>query len=506
MAVMSKPDDAKSDDREAGGLRDFDLEKIEPIDAAPIIPGYKIEKLISSGAMGHVFLAVQEALERPVAIKVIMPSLSIDPTFRQRFLKEGKIIAQLRHPHILTIHDIGECLNQYYMIMEYVQGGTLRDRIQRGISPEQAVLILRQLAGALGHAHRQGFVHRDVKPANVLFRDDNDAVLSDFGIAKGFEDSVQLTATGLAVGTVLYMSPEQAQGKPLDGRSDLYSLGLVFFEMLAGFRPDRTFGGYIESLPPSLGRYQRILDGLLARDPNERFADAERLIEALDHLDPDEEEAKPTAAVTAQDSRPSKRRWAKFPIAVAALLTVALLAGGGYLLWNRAAEPALAVQVSYAYQPIDQRDFRPLPNEGVLHSGDRYQIRFTPLQDGYVYIFQIDSGGAVYRLFPPEGSDSQPTGDGRSLQAGATYFVPAEDEAFQLDEQIGQEQIHVLAFRERDFGLENQYATLAEARRVQDQARIAELQLRLVERLRKTRTGTMSVLNFKHNARGSHEL
>ena len=121
------------------------------------------------------------------------------------------------------------------MIMEYVRGGTLRDRIQRGISPEQAVLILRQLAGALGHAHRQGFVHRDVKPANVLFRDDNDAVLSDFGIAKGFEDSVQLTATGLAVGTVLYMSPEQAQGKPLDGRSDLYSLGLVFFEMLAGF-------------------------------------------------------------------------------------------------------------------------------------------------------------------------------------------------------------------------------------------------------------------------------
>lgn len=504
---MSYPDDAKPDDREAIDLSDFDLGKIKAVDAAPVITGYKVEKLINSGAMGHVFLAIQEALERPVAIKVITPSLSIDPTFRQRFLKEGKIIAQLRHPHILTIHDIGECLNQYYMIMEYVAGGTLRDRIQKGLSPEQAVVILRQVASALGHAHRQGFVHRDIKPANILFRDDDDAVLSDFGIAKGFEDSVQLTATGLAVGTVLYMSPEQAQGKPLDGRSDLYSLGLVFFEMLAGFRPDRTLGGYTESLPPELSRYQRILDGLLARDPNERFGNAEQLIEALDKLDKLGDEANQTVVLPAKDSqKPPAHRFAGYRIGATILLIAVLLAGGGYLIWNRLSNPVLSLRVSYSYQPSGQLNFRPLLNEGVLHSGDRYQIRFTPLQNSYVYIFQIDSSGAVYRLFPPDGGDTQPADNINLLQAGVTYIVPAEDEAFQLDEQIGQEQIHVLAFRDRDIGLENQYAALLEARRLQDHSRIAELQLRLAERLRKTRTGTVSVLNFKHNARGSHEL
>lgn len=504
---MSYPDDAKPDDREAIDLSDLDLGKIKAVDAAPVITGYKVEKLINSGAMGHVFLAIQEALERPVAIKVITPSLSIDPTFRQRFLKEGKIIAQLRHPHILTIHDIGECLNQYYMIMEYVEGGTLRDRIQKGLSPGQAVAILRQMASALGHAHRQGFVHRDIKPANILFRDDNDAVLSDFGIAKGFEDSVQLTATGLAVGTVLYMSPEQAQGKPLDGRSDLYSLGLVFFEMLVGFRPDRTFGGYTESLPPELSRYQRILDGLLARDPNERFADAEQLIEALDKLAKLDEEANRTVVLPAQNSRKPPKRWpTKRSTGAAILLAIVSLAGGGYFIWNRPSEPTLSVQVSYSYRPIDQLNFRPLLNDSVLHSGDKYQIRFTPLQNAYVYIFQIDSSGAVYRLFPPDGGDTRPNGNISLLQAGVTYFVPAEDEAFQLDEQVGREQIYVLAFGDRDLGLENQYAALLEARRLQDQPRIAELQLRLVERLRKTQTGTMSVLNFKHNARGSHEL
>jgi len=504
---MSDSDDGKPDGGGGGSLGDFDLARLKPEDVAPLIPGYKIEKLINSGAMGHVFLAIQEALERPVAIKVIMPALSVDPTFRQRFLKEGKIIAQLRHPHILTIHDIGECLNQYYMIMEYVRGGTLRDQIQIGLSPERAVTILRQVASALGHAHHQGFVHRDIKPANILFRDDDDAVLSDFGIAKGIEESVHLTATGLAVGTVLYMSPEQAQGKPLDGRSDLYSLGLVFFEMLAGFRPDRTLGGYTESLPPQLSRYQRILDGLLARDPSQRFADAGQLLEALDRLDQSPEDVTPTMAVPVRDERPpARRRWPKFPAVAAALLAALLAAGGGYLIWSRQAKPALAVQVSYAYQPIDQLNFRPLLNESVLHSGDRYQIRLLPLQDSYVYIFQIDGSGAVYRLFPPEAGENSPAGDGQMLRAGATYVAPAADEAFHLDEQIGREQLHVLAFRERDFGLENQYATLVEARRAQDQARVAELHLRLSERLRQSRADTVSVLNFKHNARGSHEL
>jgi serine/threonine-protein kinase PpkA len=145
------------------------IDLLKLIGAFPVIPGYKIQNLISGGAMGQVYLAIQEALDRPVAIKVINPSLSADPMFHQRFLKEGKIVAQLRHPYIVTIHDIGEYQNQYYMVMEYIEGGTLKNRIQNGLSAAQAVGILRQLASALGPAHRQGFIHRDVKPANILF-------------------------------------------------------------------------------------------------------------------------------------------------------------------------------------------------------------------------------------------------------------------------------------------------------------------------------------------------
>ncbi len=486
-----------------------DIGSLKPNGAVPVIPGYKIESRISGGAMGQVYLAIQEALERPVAIKVINPSLSADPVFHQRFLKEGKIVAQLRHPHIVTIHDIGEYQNQYYMIMEYIGGGTLKNRIQKGLSAEQAIVILRQLAGALGYAHRQGFIHRDVKPANILFRDDDNAVLSDFGIAKTCEDSAPLTATGLAIGTVLYMSPEQAQGKTLDGRSDLYSLGLVFFEMLTGFRPDRTPDGLTEALPTELRRYQYLLDGLLARNPDARFATAEQLIKAIDNSDANENDVTvvlPPASLTAAEQRKTNRWFNRYTVGSALLAVIILVIGAGYLIQDRLFNDALPVQISYAYRPIDQLNFRPLLGDSALRSGDHYQIRFTPEREGYVYIFQIDSGGAVYRLFPVEDNQVAQAVNVNPVQAGVTYFAPAEDEAFQLDEQVGQEQIYALAFQKRNSALEDQYALLMEARRAQDASRVGELHIQLIDSLQKIQVGALPVLKFKHNPRGSHDL
>ena len=502
---MSYPDDVKPDGQEHSELDAIDLSNVKAIDTTPIIPGYRVEKLISGGAMGQVYLAMQEALERPVAIKVITPSLSIDATFRQRFLKEGKIIAQLRHPHIVTIHDIGECLNQYYMVMEYVEGGTLKDHIQRSFSTEQAVKILRQIASALGYAHRHGFIHRDVKPANILFRDDDNAVLSDFGIAKACEDSSHLTATGLAVGTVCYMSPEQAYGITLDGRSDLYSLGLVFFEMLTGFRTSHTLEGHIESLPPELSRYQGILHKLLALNPDERFATAEQLIDAIDKLG-DQKNDKTIVLPGIKGGKKARRSFGLYATGIMLLLVAALLAGLGYLIWNRFSSPDLAVQVSYLYRPTDQLNFQPLLDGSVLHSGDHYQIRFTPEQDGYVYVFQIDSSGAIYLLFPSQGGDVPQVSNVNPVQAGVTYYLPATDEAFQLDEQVGHEQIRFLALRRRHLALEEQYAALVEARRAQDHTRMAESQIQLTQSLQSMQVGARSMLNFKHNARGSHEL
>lgn len=137
----------------------------------------------------------------------------------------------------MTIHDIGNVGELYYMAMEYLPNGTLKERIAAGLTPEQGVTLIRQIASALGYAHAQGLVHRDVKPANILFRADGTAVLSDFGIAKSLDDRTQFTQAGFAVGTPSYMSPEQARGQEIDGRADLYALGVVLYEILVGKLP-----------------------------------------------------------------------------------------------------------------------------------------------------------------------------------------------------------------------------------------------------------------------------
>lgn len=258
------------------------------------IPGFDIDSELGQGAMASVYLATQRSLERKVALKVMAASLAADPTFCERFLREGRTLARLSHPHIATIHDIGNVGELYYMAMEYLPSGTLKERIAAGLAPEQGLLYVRQIAQALGYAHAQGLVHRDVKPANILFRADGTAVLSDFGIAKSLDDRTQFTQAGFAVGTPSYMSPEQARGLEIDGRADLYALGVVLYEILVGKLPysgndalSTALAHLTEPLPElpiEHGRYQDILRGLLAKDPGERFADAAALLAALDRL------------------------------------------------------------------------------------------------------------------------------------------------------------------------------------------------------------------------------
>ncbi|MBA1431621.1 serine/threonine-protein kinase [Pseudomonas orientalis] len=265
------------------------------------IPGYAIEGEIGEGAMASVYLATQRSLERKVALKVMAAALAADPTFCERFLREGKTLARLSHPHTVTIHDIGNVGELYYMAMEYLPNGTLKERIAAGLTPEQGVTLIRQIASALGYAHAQGLVHRDVKPANILFRADGTAVLSDFGIAKSLDDRTQFTQAGFAVGTPSYMSPEQARGQEIDGRADLYALGVVLYEILVGELPYRGTDALstalahltepLPELPVHHGRYQEVLRKLLAKDPAERFADADALVRALDNLPADSPEA-----------------------------------------------------------------------------------------------------------------------------------------------------------------------------------------------------------------------
>ena len=252
------------------------------------IPGYDLEAELGAGAMATVYRARQRSLDRRVALKVLDPGLAVDEAFCQRFLHEGKALAQLRHPHVVAIHDSGHVGNRYYLAMEYVEGGTLKARIGAGMAPAEALGVLREIAGALGHAHACGLVHRDVKPENILYRADGSVVLADFGIVRTFDERTQLTAAGLAIGSPNYMSPEQARGAPLDGRSDLYSLGVLFHEMLTGAKPYRGadslstvllhLNAPIPVLPPALARFQPLLDRLLAKAPEDRFPDAAALL------------------------------------------------------------------------------------------------------------------------------------------------------------------------------------------------------------------------------------
>jgi serine/threonine-protein kinase PpkA len=288
------------------------------------IPGYQVEGELGRGGMAAVYLAVQESLHRRVAIKIIRPTLAKDEEFTKRFLREGRLIAHLSDPRIVTVYDIGAHGDLHYLSMEYLPGGSLSDRLREGMDLEQALTVIKTVAGALGCAHQQGIIHRDIKPHNILFRENGSAVLTDFGIAKALGGNTVMTATGMSMGTPKYMSPEQIRGEPVDARSDLYSVGVLFFEMLVGRPPytaEDTFAlafkhvtEPIPDLPPPLAGYQPIINKLLAKKPAERFATAEEFLEALDKPGIEKPGVVPPSSIP---------RWRMVVMGLAALLAVA---------------------------------------------------------------------------------------------------------------------------------------------------------------------------------------
>jgi serine/threonine protein kinase len=258
------------------------------------IPGYSVLRTLGAGGMATVYLAVQESLEREVALKVMAPVLAANADFCEQFLKEGRITAKLSHPHLVTVHDIGSYRGTYYMASEYLSAGSLRERLESGVGVYEAINIAHDLASGLTYAHEMGFVHRDVKPGNILFRSSGAAVLADFGIAKAIKSISSATIAGTAIGTPDYMSPEQAQASPVDGRTDIYSLGAVLFEMLAGRKPYVANDPYavalrhvtdpVPTLPESLAWLQPLIDQTMAKDREQRFATGDAFMAACDAL------------------------------------------------------------------------------------------------------------------------------------------------------------------------------------------------------------------------------
>ncbi|PCI71565.1 MAG: hypothetical protein COB38_05610 [Gammaproteobacteria bacterium] len=255
------------------------------------IPGYEIIRTLGVGGQATVYLAIQKGFDREVALKVMSPALAADPTFGERFIREAKIVAKLAHSRIVTVYDVGESGNFYYLAMEYMRGKELKARISGGLKTKEALTIIAKLAKALHFAHSKGYIHRDVKSENILFDDDDQPILTDFGIAKASNSSTQMTQTGKLIGTPEYMSPEQCRGKKLDGRSDLYSLGIILFEMMTGSVP---FTGEdsvsicikhvtkpVPQLPARLNHLQWIINSLLDKNPNARFQTGDELADAL---------------------------------------------------------------------------------------------------------------------------------------------------------------------------------------------------------------------------------
>ncbi|MGQ0800572.1 MAG: serine/threonine-protein kinase [Pseudomarimonas sp.] len=263
---------------------------------SPLIPGYVIHKQLGQGGMATVYLATQEKLKREVALKVISPQHAMDEEFRDRFISEGQLTARLYHRHIMTVFDIGEAGGNFFMATEVLSGGTLDERLPKIHSVVDKLLILREVAEGLGFAHSHKIIHRDIKPGNILFRADGTAVVADFGIAKALDMTRAQTLAGMIVGTPSYMSPEQVQGQPLDGRSDLYSLGIMLYQMLTGELPFIAADPFAvamaqiarnaDPLPEHLRPLQPLLDSMIEKLPDRRVGSAAELCAAIDALLP----------------------------------------------------------------------------------------------------------------------------------------------------------------------------------------------------------------------------
>ena len=266
---------------------------------------YAIKRRIARGGMADVFLAQDNLLDRPVALKVLFPELSVDPSFVERFRREAQNAARLSHPNIVSVYDWGEEEKTYYIVMEYVDGQSLATELREhgALVPQRAAIVGAEVAAALSFAHRNGVIHRDVKPGNVLIDSRGAVKVTDFGIARARNTTENLTQTGAVMGTATYFSPEQAQGHAVDPRSDVYSLGVVLYEIVAGRPPFQGDNPVTiaykhvreepaplrqlkSSVPPD---YVAIVSHAMAKAPESRYGSAEELradLERFSHGQP----------------------------------------------------------------------------------------------------------------------------------------------------------------------------------------------------------------------------
>jgi serine/threonine-protein kinase len=331
----------------------------------PLSPGenvgpYRIIEQLGQGGMATVFKAYHPALDRYVAIKVLHPAFKEDPNFLARFQREARIVAKLEHPHIVPVYDFSEHKGMAYLVMRYVAGETLKAHLTgEPLSADRILEILKPVAEALAYAHEQGVLHRDIKPSNVMLTPEGGIYLTDFGLARMAQSGESTLSQDMMIGTPQYMSPEQAKGEKVDERTDIYSLGVVLFEMLTGRVPFSADTPYAvvhdhiytplplpttikSDISPAL---ERVLLKALAKEKDDRYqkvtelalAFEDAVVEATSGITPalEEEAAEPTtvpsivieAKPAVPETKPSRKRWLVIGGAVAALLILVCCAG-----------------------------------------------------------------------------------------------------------------------------------------------------------------------------------
>jgi tRNA A-37 threonylcarbamoyl transferase component Bud32 len=257
----------------------------------PDVPGYQLLRQIGEGGMSKVYLAQRAGDDRAQVLKIIDPKLAEDETFVLRFARECKLLSRIKHENVVQIYDYSTEGNRPYLAMEYFAAGDLKSRIRGGLPAKAALKIMMQIAKAIDAVHTAGLVHRDLKPHNIMFRDEENLALVDFGLAKPVDPTItsemQLTQDGMVLATPVYMSPEQCKGLQPDARGDIYSCGVILFELLAGEPPFKADNPAalafhhvttpIPKLPSRFAGFQPVVEKLLAKNPEDRFQSAREL-------------------------------------------------------------------------------------------------------------------------------------------------------------------------------------------------------------------------------------
>ncbi len=371
---------------------------------------YRLVEQIGQGGMATVFKAYQPSMDRYVAVKILPSHFTQDATFVARFTQEARVLAKLEHPHILPVYDYGEQEGITYLVMRYIEAGTLHDLItQRGtLNLHEIARLLGQVGRALGYAHERGVIHRDIKPSNVLIDPQGNAFLTDFGIAKIVAGTANYTGTGAVIGTPAYMAPEQGLGKPLDARCDIYALGVMLYEMVTGqvpFDAETPLAVMMKhvydplplprSLRPDVPEViERIILKALAKLPEDRFQSAVQMVETLER---------------AVDGLPTEVSLP--PIPGGATAVIPTLPPSPPAAAPAAPAPAPSPAPAAATEPVPERKKRPFP--------------WLPVAGGVVGLVILVVALLVWRTPPPDGAEELPPATLRATQVAGDARTPA---------------------------------------------------------------------------------